>query len=110
VSLRQIILFEIHTENCRKVQPGFTLVPVNRQGRRKSTKLSNASILRVVLVIFGDDPYELFEFNNLPALELYLGAGFEGYRTLLASVPTVPGAPRVKKPRFVKVGVLRTED
>ncbi len=66
-------------------------------------ELSNALVLRVVLVIFGDDQYEPFEFNDLPALEIYLGAEFEGYRTLLASVPTVPGAPRVKKPRFVKV-------
>ena len=66
-------------------------------------KLSNRSVLRVVLVIFGDDPYELFDFNNLPVLELYLGAEVEGYRALLASVLTVPGAPRVKKPRFVKV-------
>lgn len=52
-----------------------------------------------VLVIFGDDQYELFNFSNLPALGIYLGAEFEGYRTRAASGPTVPGAPRVKNPK-----------
>ena len=52
-----------------------------------------------VLLIFGDDQYELFNFSNLPALGIYLGAEFEGYRTRSTSGPTVPGAPRVKSPK-----------
>ncbi len=52
-----------------------------------------------VLVIFGDDQQEIFDFNNMPALGIYLGEEFEGYRTQAASVPTVPGAPREKKPK-----------
>ncbi len=52
-----------------------------------------------VLLIFGDDQYELFNFSNLPALGIYLGAEFEGYRTRSGSGPTVPGGSRVKKPK-----------
>ena len=44
-------------------------------------------------------PYELFNISNYPALGIFLGAEFEGYRTQAALAPTVPGAPRVKKPK-----------
>ena len=35
-----------------------------------------------VLVIFGDDQLELFNFNNFPAFGIFLGEEFEGYRTV----------------------------
>jgi 3-O-methylgallate 3,4-dioxygenase len=33
-----------------------------------------------VLVVFGDDQIEQFDFNNFPALSVYVGAEFEGRR------------------------------
>lgn len=45
-----------------------------------------------VLVIFGDDQRELFNFDNFPALGMFVGAEFEGYRTVAS--PYASGGSR----------------
>lgn len=52
-----------------------------------------------VLVIFGDDQGEQFDFANFPAFSVFLGESFEGYRTLAYDGPPYPGETRVRKPR-----------
>lgn len=51
-----------------------------------------------VLIVFGDDQGEQFSLSNFPALGVFLGEDFEGYRTLAAPAP-VPGAERVLRPK-----------
>lgn len=52
-----------------------------------------------VLVIFGDDQQELYNFNNFPAFGIFLGAEFEGYR-IVAYAEGLPPLSRGKvKPK-----------
>jgi Catalytic LigB subunit of aromatic ring-opening dioxygenase len=46
-----------------------------------------------VMVIFGDDQKELFDFKNFPALGMFLGESYGGYKRL-AYKSYVPGAGR----------------
>lgn len=46
-----------------------------------------------VMVIFGDDQNELFHFDNFPAFAVYLGAEFEGHRTVVRG----PGGERAER-------------
>ena len=51
-----------------------------------------------VLLVFGDDQGELFNFSNFPALGVYVGEEFSGYRTTAGAALT--GGPRgEKKPK-----------
>lgn len=52
-----------------------------------------------VLIIFGDDQKELFDYDNMPALGIFTGQEFEGYRTVASSTPSIPGAPKQAKPK-----------
>lgn len=51
-----------------------------------------ASLHPDVLVVFGDDQLECFDFNNHPSLAVYLGDNFSG----LAPLPDVAGATGAK--------------
>jgi hypothetical protein len=52
-----------------------------------------------VLLIFGDDQGELFNFNNFPALGVYVGEEFEGYRTLASMGYVGVGRAGERKPK-----------
>ena len=72
-SLRADVPFDDLEMNQRKferIQAGFAVL---RQ------KLADAR--PDVIVIFGDDQLECFDFNNLPAFSIYVGAEFVGART-----------------------------
>jgi 3-O-methylgallate 3,4-dioxygenase len=59
-----------------------------------------------VLLIFGDDQLEQFDFKNFPALSLYIGDAFEGYKiSRMIGLPVMPGRKeRPKTPEtWVKV-------
>jgi aromatic ring-opening dioxygenase catalytic subunit (LigB family) len=59
-----------------------------------------------VLLIFGDDQLEQFNFKNFPALSLYVGDAFEGYKiSRMIGLPVMPGRKeRPKTPEtWVKV-------
>ncbi len=51
-----------------------------------------------VLVVFGDDQKEQFDFRNFPAFGVYVGGAFEGYREV-AYEGGVPGGGRQLKPK-----------
>jgi len=51
-----------------------------------------------VLVIFGDDQGELFNFNNFPAMGIYLGEEFSGHRAVGAT-SQLPGRPIERRPK-----------
>ena len=48
-----------------------------------------------VLVTFGDDQKELFDFSNFPALGMFIGKEFEGYKTVAS--PYSPGGTRAER-------------
>ncbi|MEO6380114.1 MAG: hypothetical protein ABIO37_18985 [Caulobacteraceae bacterium] len=51
-----------------------------------------------VLVIFGDDQLEQFDFGNFPAFCIFIGEEFSGYKiSPFVGLPT--GKPREKRPR-----------
>jgi aromatic ring-opening dioxygenase catalytic subunit (LigB family) len=59
-----------------------------------------------VLLIFGDDQLEQFNFKNFPALSLFTGDSFEGYKiSRMIGLPVMPGRKeRAKTPEtWVKV-------
>lgn len=52
-----------------------------------------------VVVIFGDDQLEQFDFSNCPALGIFVGAQFSGYRISEKFGLPVPGESRQARPR-----------
>lgn len=52
-----------------------------------------------VLLIFGDDQGEQFGFSNFPALGLFVGPEFEGYKVSARIGLPVGGKPRPQRPR-----------
>jgi 3-O-methylgallate 3,4-dioxygenase len=51
-----------------------------------------------VLLIFGDDQLEQFNFKNFPALSLYTGDSFEGYKiSRMIGLPVAPGRKEREK-------------
>jgi len=50
-----------------------------------------------VMIVFGDDQKEQFDLRNFPALAVYVGGTFSGYKEL--SYIGVPGGQRVLKPK-----------
>lgn len=78
-------------EERRRTRPIRADVPVDppEVNRAKHQRIQNAfATLRQklaaahpdVLVIFGDDQKECFDFDNFPAFAVYVGEEFEGYR------------------------------
>ncbi|MCH8835092.1 MAG: hypothetical protein IH925_04015 [Proteobacteria bacterium] len=51
-----------------------------------------------VIVMFGDDQSEQFDFNNFPPFAIFTGDEYEGYRTL-ARQGIVPGTSREPTPK-----------
>ncbi|MCI0778453.1 MAG: hypothetical protein J4N32_00400 [Chloroflexi bacterium] len=51
-----------------------------------------------VLIVFGDDQSEQFDFNNFPPFAIFTGDEYEGYRTL-ARQGIVPGTSREWAPK-----------
>lgn len=51
-----------------------------------------------VMVVFGDDQKEQFDFRNFPAFGVFVGEAFEGYRQIAYS-NLVPGQGRELKPK-----------
>lgn len=52
-----------------------------------------------VLIVFGDDQKEQFNFTNFPALSLFVGESFEGFKVAKAVGLPVAGAKRESRPR-----------
>jgi aromatic ring-opening dioxygenase catalytic subunit (LigB family) len=52
-----------------------------------------------VLLVFGDDQNEQFTFANFPALGLYVGEEYEGYKKAKSAGLPSPGVKRDVKPR-----------
>jgi len=70
-SLREDVPFDDLEENLRKkerIENGFATL------RQKL-----ASVRPDVIVIFGDDQLECFDFNNFPAFAVYVGEEFQGH-------------------------------
>jgi hypothetical protein len=59
----------VNVKKAARVQAGFTAV-------REQLEVARPD----VLVVYGDDQVEMFDFNNFPSLAVYLGESFEGYR------------------------------
>lgn len=52
-----------------------------------------------VILVFGDDQLEQFSFQNFPALCLFTGDRFSGYKLSPYAGLPIPGRPRDKNPR-----------
>jgi hypothetical protein len=52
-----------------------------------------------VLLVFGDDQGEQFHFDNFPALGLFVGDEYEGYKKTKYVGLRTPGLPRTARPR-----------
>ena len=75
-----------------------------------------------VLLIFGDDQLEQFNFKNFPALSLFTGDSFEGYKiSRMIGLPVMPGrkerdkspanlGARPKQHRLLTRPVARTDE
>ena len=62
-----------------------------------------------VVVVFGDDQLECFDFNNFPAFAVYVGAEFSGYTTESAMTrpdgARLPSAPQQRVQGHPELGV-----
>lgn len=52
-----------------------------------------------VLLIFGDDQFEQFDFSNFPAFSIYVGETFSGFRISDKHGLPVPGKSRQARPK-----------
>jgi hypothetical protein len=92
--------------NARSARPIRADVPLDdlESNRRKYERIQNGfAVLRRklaearpdVIVIFGDDQLECFDFTNFPAFSIYVGESFEG---ALTSLDAPIGAMRPAEP------------
>jgi Catalytic LigB subunit of aromatic ring-opening dioxygenase len=100
-SLRSDVPLDSHEESVAKrarVEEGFAAL------REKLTELRPD-----VLVIFGDDQEEVFDFTNHPAIAVFVGESFAGRvtagDTMLGTRPADPSIPHAVVPGHPGLGV-----
>lgn len=77
-------------EKAERVQRGFATL------REKLEQLEPD-----VLVVFGDDQNELFDFNNFPGVAVFVGEGFSGrVPSSLSGGMLRPGTPQESRPQL----------
>lgn len=82
---------ETNRQKAARIQQGFAVL-----------KRELAAARPDVVIIFGDDQNECFDFTNFPAFAVYVGEEFEGMlsaRDLAFGRPASPGAERPPAPR-----------
>jgi hypothetical protein len=83
---------ETQKEKEARIQKGFATLRENLNAKKPD-----------VIVIFGDDQLECFDFNNYPSFAVYVGEEFEGHLATAAGRPAAmpvggqrPEAPKAK--------------
>ena len=88
------------------LSPETKVDTVEENARKRARILAAFGVLREhlqaakpdVLLIFGDDQLEQFDFKNFPAFSLYTGASYSGYKiSRMIGLPVAPGRKEREK-------------